>query len=546
MKTFTILFLLFLVSNVYSQIQSITGKYYQKYFENGVMKTRIITVPQINPGINFTNKEETLQVRNVSPDPRIRWSFMEPYSVGTNVAISGNGLLNVCGWSLNDTRISVYDTASNIPNWEYFTNSSVFNLYVSVSDTAGVIAVGTNYNLYLFHKNSGTPFFNYDFTNSPDSGLAGPVALTFNGNFFVACVIRSDSSTVFGFNTASTVPVWKFKIANSIEGMKMAGYDSLLIVNTMYEYAVINTYTGYKRCSGVISGGSQMTQAISGDGTYIATIDYYGYVNVYQWNGTDYSLLWSFREPPGIYNNWISAVDISTDGLYLAAGALIFNSYSEHLGKIRFFRISEGNNPVWTLNSIGDYVEQIRFSRNSKIFAVCSWGDVNNIVDDLQIFKTTSYTNVPLYTVHTKGSLFSCSVSDDGRSVLAGGKLIYAGIWGYGGTLYNMYIDTSLNPVNIRNVTKFLPLAYSLKQNYPNPFNPETKINFQIPVSGFVNLKVFDVTGKEIATLVNQNLSAGTYKVNFPAVKYNLSSGIYFYKITVNGYSEIKKMMLIK
>jgi hypothetical protein len=88
------------------------------------------------------------------------------------------------------------------------------------------------------------------------------------------------------------------------------------------------------------------------------------------------------------------------------------------------------------------------------------------------------------------------------------------------------------------------PVNYTLSQNYPNPFNPTTKINFALPKSGLVTLKVYDIVGKEVATLVNEVKNAGSYSVDFNAS--NLSSGMYFYKVSVNGFSEIKKMMLIK
>ncbi len=89
-----------------------------------------------------------------------------------------------------------------------------------------------------------------------------------------------------------------------------------------------------------------------------------------------------------------------------------------------------------------------------------------------------------------------------------------------------------------------IPSDYTLSQNYPNPFNPTTEINFSIPVSGNTTLAIYNVLGQKIATLVNSELSAGSYKYQFDAS--NLSSGIYFYKLQSNNYTAIKKMMLIK
>ncbi len=89
-----------------------------------------------------------------------------------------------------------------------------------------------------------------------------------------------------------------------------------------------------------------------------------------------------------------------------------------------------------------------------------------------------------------------------------------------------------------------IPDAYSLKQNYPNPFNPVTNIDFSIKKAGLVNLKVYDILGKEVSTLVSNKLEAGKYTYVFDASK--LSSGTYFYKLEVNGYSETKRMTLVK
>jgi photosystem II stability/assembly factor-like uncharacterized protein len=89
-----------------------------------------------------------------------------------------------------------------------------------------------------------------------------------------------------------------------------------------------------------------------------------------------------------------------------------------------------------------------------------------------------------------------------------------------------------------------VPQNYSLQQNYPNPFNPSTNIKFSIVNAGIVQIKVYDMLGKERATLVNQNLSAGTYKTEFDASA--LPSGTYFYRITAAGYTETRKMILIK
>ena len=86
--------------------------------------------------------------------------------------------------------------------------------------------------------------------------------------------------------------------------------------------------------------------------------------------------------------------------------------------------------------------------------------------------------------------------------------------------------------------------TFELYQNYPNPFNPSTKISYSIPKLGFVTLKVYDILGREVGNLVNEEKNAGNYEVEFNGN--NLSSGIYIYKLQVGNYHSVKKMLLIK
>jgi hypothetical protein len=98
--------------------------------------------------------------------------------------------------------------------------------------------------------------------------------------------------------------------------------------------------------------------------------------------------------------------------------------------------------------------------------------------------------------------------------------------------------------IGISPISGSLPEKYSLSQNYPNPFNPVTNIKFTLPSAGMVKLSVFDLQGREVAVLADKNLAAGEYKADFDAS--GLSSGVYFYKLVTNEFTEVKKMMLIK
>jgi hypothetical protein len=106
----------------------------------------------------------------------------------------------------------------------------------------------------------------------------------------------------------------------------------------------------------------------------------------------------------------------------------------------------------------------------------------------------------------------------------------------------NFYLDNVLVPVSQEGAN--VPDKYWLAQNYPNPFNPVTEIRFGMPNETFVQLLIYDLLGREVAELVNKNLKAGEYKVRWNAANY--SSGIYFYKLQTNHFTETRKLVLMK
>jgi hypothetical protein len=98
-------------------------------------------------------------------------------------------------------------------------------------------------------------------------------------------------------------------------------------------------------------------------------------------------------------------------------------------------------------------------------------------------------------------------------------------------------VDDNLSGIRI-------PAECNLSQNYPNPFNPSTIISYQIPTTRFVTLKVYDILGREVKTLVNEQKNAGSYKVSFDGSK--LASGVYIYQLCAGGFIKTRKLLLIK
>jgi hypothetical protein len=144
--------------------------------------------------------------------------------------------------------------------------------------------------------------------------------------------------------------------------------------------------------------------------------------------------------------------------------------------------------------------------------------------------STTYYVNLALQSDTLPGSYVN--FSNNGESYA---KIMFA----------RVQIPRS---TGIANIGSEIPNTYKLHQNFPNPFNPVTKIRFDLPKMSGVKLKVFDLLGKEIATLVNEKLPPGKYETEFSIdnVKSTISSGIYFYKLETENFTAVKKLVLIK
>lgn len=214
-----------------------------------------------------------------------------------------------------------------------------------------------------------------------------------------------------------------------------------------------------------------------------------------------------------IYNTGASSIDISGYKIYDSGGqagtkakklfpngtivaakgySVIIVDTATFVGDLSGFGLSSGGETVWLENAAGMLIDTV---------AIPALG------------KDTSYARVP-----------------DGSNIMAKKTPVSKGATNGTGTSVQY--------------TKMIAAEYSLQQNYPNPFNPSTTISYRIAANTFVTLKIFDVVGREITTLVNQQQAIGEYQTTFNAS--TLSSGIYFYRLNAGNYSQMKKMVLIK
>jgi len=265
-------------------------------------------------------------------------------------------------------------------------------------------------------------------------------------------------------------------------------------------------------------------------------------------------------------------------GDVLFANNIVYGNYSSGSGESRgggiFLyesKVKVFNNTITTNSS--DYGGGLysRYSETSVIMNSIFWGDISNsevyitgtppeiVYSDIQggWGGTGNINSDPFFM---DPSIFDFHLQDTSPCIqTAKDTMEIAGTWYYCppydiegyprpypvGTMPDMGAYEYRFLVGIEeNLSSLVPDAYLLSQNYPNPFNPVTKIKYQLPELSFVTLKVYDVLGSEIMTLVNEEIPVGSYTVEFDAV--NLSSGIYFYRIQAGGFLQTKKMVLMK
>ncbi|MEP7146662.1 MAG: T9SS type A sorting domain-containing protein, partial [bacterium] len=162
---------------------------------------------------------------------------------------------------------------------------------------------------------------------------------------------------------------------------------------------------------------------------------------------------------------------------------------------------------------------------------------------------SSGYNSSPIMSTLASQSIFTpTSVNQWATKILSmpegTNKVRFVTKSNFGNNLYIDNITSGLITGLGGNILSITPDKYELSQNYPNPFNPTTKINFSIPKQGLVTLRIYDVLGKEVMTLINEQKAIGNYEVVFTTD--NLSSGAYFYKLEAAEFSAIKRMVLIK
>ncbi len=194
-------------------------------------------------------------------------------------------------------------------------------------------------------------------------------------------------------------------------------------------------------------------------------------------------------------------------------------------------------NVNYTINGIKLFYNLMTLQNTGTAFAIGNNSDtVLQMLDKITTLKTTNF------------GLNWVSKDFNPKILALGLALVDSNNFFIGAGDYNapaqILKSTNGGNVFVNQIGTVVPSVYSLGQNFPNPFNPSTVIRYQLPVISNVVIKIYDVMGREVETLVNERLQAGTYETSFDGS--GLNSGVYFYRLTADGFSETRRMMLLK
>jgi hypothetical protein len=217
----------------------------------------------------------------------------------------------------------------------------------------------------------------------------------------------------------------------------------------------------------------------------------------------------------GLYEDVFYPHDIALKNNYLYV-------VSDFVG-LRVFDVSDPTNPV-VVSDTPTFGEEIEIYQNYAFISESLVGmnifDISDPLNPELVETFNEFRRIGSLTLDNQGRIFTASAE-------------------YGMMIFQNNLVTEVESEN-----EVQPTQFSLNQNYPNPFNPSTKINYSLPSSGFVTLKVYDILGNEIATLLNENKLAGNYEVDFSGK--NLSSGVYLYVLKYENQVLSRKMLLLK
>ena len=523
----------------------------------------------INASTGFIFTKSSLHILKTT-DAGANWSFIATpftggkkgfflneltgYAAGTSVWRTTDGGNN---WNIQPTA------GANGINKIYFRN----NLTGFALSSSGIIRVTTNGGELW---NSGTipfdqeNFMGISFANQSTGylcGSAGFMYKTTDGGFIWAALQRSiteknlkkvqfiNSQTGWAVGDNGT-------IINTTNGGDNWGHIYTGISNTLTSVKFVNASTGW-----IIGNNSTLYKTTSGGVTWFPqTVDALG-ANLLKLFFITENTGWVTDNNGKLFKttnagtNWL--INFSTSQFTINDVQFVNENYGWFVGAYYTYKTTNGGT-TWTMINQDDYSNNSLSFLNEQTGYIGSGSGLKKTTNGgtnwSYFYGSFSFFNIKFVNDQTGWADYIYKTTNSGVTWVNQVTLPFSNVnsfefinentgWAVGNNGAIMKTTNGGN-VSVSQISYEVPRNFSLHQNYPNPFNPTTVIGFQLQAAGFTSLKVFDINGRIVSELVNENLKAGEYKINFDGS--TLPSGVYYYKLTTINFVETKKMILIK
>ncbi|MDD5360925.1 MAG: T9SS type A sorting domain-containing protein [Ignavibacteria bacterium] len=442
----------------------------------------------------------------------------------------------------------VYKTSNNGVNW-IAANVGLTNLYVSTIQ----YIPAPNY-IYIGTQGDGI-FYSLNYSNwlSQLANLYNTSPRTIcvkNGNVFTGTLLNGIYKTINSGTNWSTVNSGLPPLSNVLDmindGTNLYAATSSGIYKSVNDgtnwTGIGNAFTPTNYFQAIIKIGTTLYAGSFGGGVYTSVNEganwsavNAGLTNLNVWDmNYDGSYIYAATADGGVFRYPLSGSSWTPINNGLPTGYDIRSLY------ISGSRIYAGFNGLFVSTNNGDNWNSISNDslNGKKIRSIYSYENGNKII-------TGTYNNGIFVSQNGGANFYSVNLGLPQLSevfciTVLNDQTVFIGLNGLG--VWRRPLSEVVSGVS--NIGTAIPETYTLGQNYPNPFNPSTTIRFEIPKSSNVTMKVYDLSGKEVSSIVNGYYKAGVYEATFNAS--NLSSGVYFYKIIADNFSSTKKMMVVK